>query len=723
LVKFKIAGRGIDYFGKEAIGDDYTALFELVKNARDACAKHVDIIFENNQIIIEDDGDGMTEADIENNWFVLATDSRLKRTKTNCHGKQVWGEKGIGRIALQKLGDKAVMKTLAKGGSQTVIVHHDWQKFNKEGVTFDDVDFPIEVRSKGKDTKGTTLEISNLNSRWPTTRRAELQTELGMMISAEDFNDIKITVDGTIVGLETREFRKKVSQIAPYKISASISSNGVTTKIADVWKNQGNWQPGKTMDGDYGDGTYPGKMRVEFYFFPRGAAKQETAKVEKYYKQKLKNASFDLNNFSKENSGVYLFRDGVWARPLGGQDDWLGMEARRVQNPTGNIGRTQVFGVVNVTKKNNPDIKPSSHRESMQKSKEFIGMKKVLIQILKVLEAYWREVKAEDKKETLSGYKDRGEKTEKQLKDAIKIIKANEKTLGKTTAGSVTRMLKDATEGFEETKQEYEDRLGEVERIDDHIKKVASLGIMTSYMAHEIANPLEQSIKIIKNARKMMDETDFDEKIPKAQVEEGWEMVEGLEKNAATMSKFTEMVNKLNKHIATSVSKKGRARDVNIFDLWEKVSEGFSSIKEKYQISIIDPSNTKLTVRMDPIDLECIFANLYLNSIESLALDKKNSKKTVSVETKWDSSGLTIDFKDNGIGILAEEKDNIFEDFVTGDTSSDDDDYHGQGIGLSICNALIERYNGSIKAVPPYGEGAGARFILHFSSDKVSKVA
>ena len=82
---------------------------------------------------------------------------------------------------------------------------------------------------------------------------------------------------------------------------------------------------------------------------------------------------------------------------------------------------------------------------------------------------------------------------------------------------------------------------------------------------------------------------------------------------------------------------------------------------QKYEIGIIDPSNTKLTVRMDPIDLECIFANLYLNSIESLAQDKKNAKRTVSVETKWDSSGLTIDFRDNGIGILAEEKDKMTE--------------------------------------------------------------
>lgn len=43
---FSFAGRTIDYFGSKAITSDITALFELIKNSRDANAKEVTIHFE-----------------------------------------------------------------------------------------------------------------------------------------------------------------------------------------------------------------------------------------------------------------------------------------------------------------------------------------------------------------------------------------------------------------------------------------------------------------------------------------------------------------------------------------------------------------------------------------------------------------------------------------------------------------------------------------------------
>ncbi|TLY46124.1 MAG: hypothetical protein E6K54_08550, partial [Gammaproteobacteria bacterium] len=66
---FRISSALKDIIGRDLITDDYIAVFELVKNSYDAHATIVDIIFKNlntpnTEIIIKDNGKGMTHDDI-----------------------------------------------------------------------------------------------------------------------------------------------------------------------------------------------------------------------------------------------------------------------------------------------------------------------------------------------------------------------------------------------------------------------------------------------------------------------------------------------------------------------------------------------------------------------------------------------------------------------------------------------------------------------------------
>ncbi|MBI9066273.1 MAG: ATP-binding protein [Salinivirgaceae bacterium] len=70
--KFRISSQLKNIIGKELITDDYIAVFELVKNSFDAHAKNVEIKFENDKIIISDDGKGMDRSDIINKWLFVA---------------------------------------------------------------------------------------------------------------------------------------------------------------------------------------------------------------------------------------------------------------------------------------------------------------------------------------------------------------------------------------------------------------------------------------------------------------------------------------------------------------------------------------------------------------------------------------------------------------------------------------------------------------------------
>ena len=80
-------------------------------------------------ITIEDEGVGMSASDIEGKWMVLATDSRVKNNRTKA-GKAVWGEKGIGRMACQKLGHRLRLKSISSSKpSEMIVMDFDWDLF------------------------------------------------------------------------------------------------------------------------------------------------------------------------------------------------------------------------------------------------------------------------------------------------------------------------------------------------------------------------------------------------------------------------------------------------------------------------------------------------------------------------------------------------------------------------------------------------------------------
>lgn len=55
--------------GSDLITDDEVAIFELVKNSFDADADRVDIVFEGDEIVIADNGNGMSYQDIREKWL------------------------------------------------------------------------------------------------------------------------------------------------------------------------------------------------------------------------------------------------------------------------------------------------------------------------------------------------------------------------------------------------------------------------------------------------------------------------------------------------------------------------------------------------------------------------------------------------------------------------------------------------------------------------------
>ncbi len=121
-IQFRVQSHVLKLLGDELIGHDRLAIFELVKNAYDADATKVDVTLdlasEPAQITVKDNGCGMHPDVIEHGWLEIGTDIKrgTKNRKRSPKFKRMpLGEKGVGRLAVQKLGEMVRVTTRAAG--------------------------------------------------------------------------------------------------------------------------------------------------------------------------------------------------------------------------------------------------------------------------------------------------------------------------------------------------------------------------------------------------------------------------------------------------------------------------------------------------------------------------------------------------------------------------------------------------------------------------------
>ena len=119
-VNLSIGSRIISHLGEALIENEKVALLELIKNASDAdantCTVTIDTAYKSEygegRIVIEDDGSGMNLFIIENGFLKIATSIKQRYQKISPKFKRLaQGNKGIGRLALNQLGEYLIVTT------------------------------------------------------------------------------------------------------------------------------------------------------------------------------------------------------------------------------------------------------------------------------------------------------------------------------------------------------------------------------------------------------------------------------------------------------------------------------------------------------------------------------------------------------------------------------------------------------------------------------------
>jgi hypothetical protein len=126
--------------GSELITDDEVAIFELVKNSFDADASHVDLYFDSDQIVISDNGHGMTKGDVSAKWLRVGYSSKREQNRAPDFRdvaekrRRFAGSKGVGRISSDRLGRWLTLQTRSKneGSGPVHRIKVDWNLFDSD---------------------------------------------------------------------------------------------------------------------------------------------------------------------------------------------------------------------------------------------------------------------------------------------------------------------------------------------------------------------------------------------------------------------------------------------------------------------------------------------------------------------------------------------------------------------------------------------------------------
>ena len=225
-------------------------------------------------------------------------------------------------------------------------------------------------------------------------------------------------------------------------------------------------------------------------------------------------------------------------------------------------------------------------------------------------------------------------------------------------------------------------------------QKLASIGELSSGIAHEINNPLAIIGQEVEWIRQLLKENES------AGVKGMEDIVESVQEIAKQVGRRSEITHKL-LDFARKKDPLIQGADINkLIEDMVKLVEKDASHKDIRIVRAYQPSFP--LVYTDPPLLRQVILNLLNNA--AYAIGKNGA---ITVATALSPAGtLDIEIKDTGCGIPKEHLNKIFDPFFTTKPPG-----KGTGLGLSICHGIIVRLGGKFSVESNVGEGT--TFTVH----------
>lgn len=258
-----------------------------------------------------------------------------------------------------------------------------------------------------------------------------------------------------------------------------------------------------------------------------------------------------------------------------------------------------------------------------------------------------------------------------------------------------------------------------------HSEKMASLGLLSAGVAHEINNPigfvlsnletLQDYIRgyehIIEAMMEVCDQFEQRAIVDKMLRVEDYEYVKMdmpllLGESIAGLERVKDIVTSLNSFARTSDTEK---RAVPINGLLESaVKVAWNELKYSAGVCYDFQSTNEALGSFG--QLSQVFVNLIVNAAHAMRGQEHRGVLTLRTEDIDDK--ILIQVKDNGCGMSEETVEKVFDPFFTTKPMG-----VGTGLGLSVSIAIIEKHNGDLSVASKEGEGTCFSIAIPRSTD------
>ena len=236
-------------------------------------------------------------------------------------------------------------------------------------------------------------------------------------------------------------------------------------------------------------------------------------------------------------------------------------------------------------------------------------------------------------------------------------------------------------------------------------EKMASLGVLTAGLAHELNNPLNFIWGILEPVKKSVGELIpllKDEKNDKGK-ELISEISELLENVATGAQKASGIINNL-----MEISPRGEEGGAELFDLVEVFQSTVNLISSASpEVSITFSGPDKLEFFGNPVEINQVIMNVVRNAVDAKIGDRELE---VNVSLTQEENTAVIGIRDTGHGILHKIREKIFEPFFT-----TRDPGSGTGLGLYISYSIVKKHGGEITVDSIIDSGTNFRITLPIS--------
>lgn len=240
------------------------------------------------------------------------------------------------------------------------------------------------------------------------------------------------------------------------------------------------------------------------------------------------------------------------------------------------------------------------------------------------------------------------------------------------------------------TREGTRKRLNELRMELLHVSRLSDMAQMVAALAHELNQPLTAVMNYVKAARRILGS---------AKNEQTIRALELIDKAAEQTGRAGKIIRRLRDFIEKreTIRSEERVNDV---------------VKEAIELGLVGAANANIKVSVslaadlpdvfiDKVQVQQVIINLVRNSIEAM---QGTRRRAMAISTSLRAPDLVeIAVSDTGPGLTEEVAARLFQPFVTTKEK-------GMGIGLTICQSIMEAHNGRIWATP--NEERGVTFHL-----------